>query len=562
MMQDILTALADEEELSAPDTLTGQIIEKIGQVAAPDKAASWLASKYKADELKQLCMELRLNKTGKKQDMAERITQEVQELWKVVVSRQGRLSSGGSADSAPEATPAAAAEMPVEVPAAAPEEPVEEPPKQSKRKRRSRPAEVEQLFSQTQLEAPPEEPEEQQPEDSQPSQEDYSQQQRHYEPDLYQTQPQYPSESTYQPPPEYNPEPAYQPPPEYNPEPAYQPPPEYQPESTYQPPLDYRSEPTYQPPQEYQPEPAYQPPPEYNPEPAYQQAPEYQPEPTYQPASDNQLEPAYQSPQGYQPQPTYQSPEYQPEHTYEQDQHNETQDEQPWLSEGLVRSTEADLASEQGDACESEVVETQVRANKKEQALEKRQRRFVERRMKLVGYLAEEVAGTFGGFKDSYVSDMRNILQDASDGAREAYLSDKLEEASPAIISQRVPTVLGPTCEAPEFGSWHAEPVEDEMRMVGELGPARQAWCKWWDRVTGCGELVDLDDQSAVAVVSAALTTGANVSPRLKYLRQGEFVEYRRVVRGVSMTCRGVLVRGLKGWPLMCELDGDRALPA
>ncbi|CAK0857842.1 unnamed protein product [Prorocentrum cordatum] len=49
------------------------------------------------------------------------------------------------------------------------------------------------------------------------------------------------------------------------------------------------------------------------------------------------------------------------------------------------------------------------------------------------------------------------------------------------------------------------------------------------------------------------------------YLRNGEFVEYRRVFVEHSVAARAVLVRGLKGWPLMCEVveadDGSRSLP-
>merc|ERR1712050_41465 len=129
---------------------------------------------------------------------------------------------------------------------------------------------------------------------------------------------------------------------------------------------------------------------------------------------------------------------------------------------------------------------------------------------------------------------------------REAYLSDKLEEPSDALLTDRVPRVLGDLSEPPEFGAWHSEPVQEHMELIGEIGPARQAWCKWWDSDTGCGELVDLVDSGPVAVVSAALSTGANVSPRLKFLRQGEFVEYRRVDRGGDLIARAVLVRGIK----------------
>lgn len=202
----------------------------------------------------------------------------------------------------------------------------------------------------------------------------------------------------------------------------------------------------------------------------------------------------------------------------------------------------------------SGVVETEAVADAEEEKMERRQKRFENRRMKLMGYLAEEVAGIYGGHRDRYIADMHKMLQNVPEETRIAYLTDKLDEPTSAVVSQRVPSVLGPLAEAPEFGAWHSEPVQEQMHMIGEVGPARQAWCKWWDNETGCGELVDMDDNSPIAVVSAALSTGANVSPRLKFLRQGEFVEYRRVDRG-ELTARAVLVRGIKGWPLMCEVD-------
>merc|ERR1740117_1334908 len=98
--------------------------------------------------------------------------------------------------------------------------------------------------------------------------------------------------------------------------------------------------------------------------------------------------------------------------------------------------------------------------------------------------------------------------------------------------------------------------------MVGEVGPARQAWCRWWNPNSGCGELMDLDDRVSIAVVSIDLQTGANVLPRLKYLHVGEFVEYRRVPREDG-SAYAVLIRGIKGWPLMCEVKGQVSqLPA
>merc|ERR1719401_2384662 len=108
----------------------------------------------------------------------------------------------------------------------------------------------------------------------------------------------------------------------------------------------------------------------------------------------------------------------------------------------------------------------------------------------------------------------------------------------------------------PEFGAWHSEPHNAEMKLIGECGPARKGWCKWWDTNTGCGEVIDIDEKTPVAIVSAALITAANVAPQLKYLVQGEFVEYRRVQSPQGLAPRGLLVRGLRGWPLMCEVAG------
>jgi len=252
------------------------------------------------------------------------------------------------------------------------------------------------------------------------------------------------------------------------------------------------------------------------------------------------------------------APGYEPEQEGARGQEHELLATEPQLAPAnhAVPQSTAERAPEWDEEYGVGVVETEAVADEKEEMRERRQQRTAERRRKLMGYLAEEVAGIYGQHKEQYITDLHGVLQGAPEEARMAYLTDKLEEPTAAMVSQRMPSVLGPMAEIPEFGAWHSEPVEDQMVMIGETGPARQAWCKWWDRQTGCGELVDLDDQSQVAVVSAALTTAANVSPRLKYLRHGEFVEYRRVDRGRDFIARAVLVRGLRGWPLMCEVEG------
>jgi len=225
------------------------------------------------------------------------------------------------------------------------------------------------------------------------------------------------------------------------------------------------------------------------------------------------------------------------------------QDQEPSSSQERQRKTFQ--GSE--EVLQTTVVESEVDKD------EKKRQRSIERRRKLATYLAEELAGVFGKKKNRYIEDMKWMLQGASDASRDQYWVDKLDVPSAENVAERVPKILGPSLEAPEFGGWHSEQVSDRMAMVGEVGPSRQAWCRWWDESAGCGELVDLDDQLAVAVVSSALQTGANVSPRLKYLRHGEFVEYRRV--DIPNGHRAVLVRGIKGWPLMCEV-GDVDLPS
>lgn len=205
-----------------------------------------------------------------------------------------------------------------------------------------------------------------------------------------------------------------------------------------------------------------------------------------------------------------------------------------------------------------EVVETRAIADEEEAAAERKAERMRKRRMKLAAYMTEELAKTYGDHQEQYKQDMDAALSNMGEKMRETYFNEKAKTPSLAqkrlVQETKVPKVLGPTKEAPAYSGWAQVEYTEKMVMVGEVGPARQAWCRWWDRTTGCGELVDLDDEKEIAVVSAALQTGANVFPKMKYLRHGEFVEYRRVDRGEGGSPRALLVRGIKGWPLMCEV--------
>ncbi|CAJ1402260.1 unnamed protein product [Effrenium voratum] len=183
--------------------------------------------------------------------------------------------------------------------------------------------------------------------------------------------------------------------------------------------------------------------------------------------------------------------------------------------------------------------------------------RKMARRAKLMNYVVEESASVYGDHKQQYLRDLRATLKDAPAVVRDAYLNDK-QQAFPEV--GQLPKVLGPPRDTAEYSSWHAEPYQEQLRMVGELGPSRQAYCKWWDRTHGCGEVIDTRDERRAAVISQSLTTGGNAAPTAKYLLQGEFVEYRRVEEEEGV--RAILVRGICGWPLACEVEAFRNPPA
>lgn len=180
-----------------------------------------------------------------------------------------------------------------------------------------------------------------------------------------------------------------------------------------------------------------------------------------------------------------------------------------------------------------------------------------DRRNKLAMYLIEDLAKVYGQKKEDYMEEMNNIIAEAPADARKAFCDGFVEIPSTSRIMATMRRA-GSERVGKAFDGKHSEPFTSDMVMIGEVGPSRQAWCKWWDRDSGCGELVDLDDQNTIAVVAAALTTAANVEPRLKYLRNGELVEFRHVHEKPP---RAVLVRGIKGWPLMCEV-GNTSLAA
>ena len=85
----------------------------------------------------------------------------------------------------------------------------------------------------------------------------------------------------------------------------------------------------------------------------------------------------------------------------------------------------------------------------------------------------------------------------------------------------------------------------------------RLGWCRSFDRLQGCGVLVDLDQKTEYTVTSWSLKVdSALVAPNARVLHPGEFVEYepsaaQELADGGSPADGWVC--GILGWPLMCE---------
>jgi len=208
---------------------------------------------------------------------------------------------------------------------------------------------------------------------------------------------------------------------------------------------------------------------------------------------------------------------------------------------GTATSSQRVRATPVGGELQSGVVHTQAIPKADSWREERRRRRRVRWEMQKMSYVAEELASAYGGHKENYIRDMRGIL----DEVPEQTYATNVDDLSDMSNGQQLSSL--PSGEA-------ANPPLEQMVMLGEVGRSRKAWCKWWDNLKGNGELLDIDDQNTVAVASVDLQIAVNVLDRLKYLVPGEIVEYRRVeVEG--MTTRAVLVRGMHGWPLRCEMD-------
>jgi len=200
------------------------------------------------------------------------------------------------------------------------------------------------------------------------------------------------------------------------------------------------------------------------------------------------------------------------------------------------------------------VIKTVRRTSPEEQKRADLEKRQLERSRKLTQYAIEELSSVFGEHKDRYNKSIQQVFQSAPSTTQQFLYSHKVW-MPPNKTQHRVPSVLGPGKQLPEISGYHSEAWTPEMKMIGEIGPSRIGMCSWWNMEHSCGEVLDRETRETIAVLGSALQTAANVHPKLKYLKQGEWVQYRRVQDEDKP--RGVLVGGIDGWPLMCEVESS-----
>ena len=94
----------------------------------------------------------------------------------------------------------------------------------------------------------------------------------------------------------------------------------------------------------------------------------------------------------------------------------------------------------------------------------------------------------------------------------------------------------------------------------------RFAWCREYDAATGVGLLVDLYERTKWRVDRAAFASSAAHHDAALFV--GEFVEYLPAVAaqaqaqgGTTSSGNGCWVRGIMGWPLMCDAMSGEAAP-
>ena len=149
---------------------------------------------------------------------------------------------------------------------------------------------------------------------------------------------------------------------------------------------------------------------------------------------------------------------------------------------------------------------------------------------------------------------------------------DQLSVAAGPSYAQALPDPIAPVAALPRVAS--ALPAEEVQ--VGDVSvsfaapvPAvdgyRLAWCRSFDAATGEGTLVDLEKRVVWRVDRAALAAAAIAVPAdRRALIAGEFVQYdpnaaAALARGGAVAPGG-WVRGILGWPLMCQTFQDNGI--
>ena len=223
------------------------------------------------------------------------------------------------------------------------------------------------------------------------------------------------------------------------------------------------------------------------------------------------------------------------------------------MRNGATRDEDGDYGS--GDSNGVEVIaQEEAEALEDEAYLAQRRR---QRRAKLSQYFTEEFNSVVGALEMKAGEAYRRALGGAQ-GAAPAYASAE-SDASMQGGAGAVACQAQGTNGAAANGSGAGVPQAARYLEVTRGSGRRLAWCKSFDSATGRGVLVDLEERSEWPVTSWSLEVDeAVVPPASRVLRAGEFVEYdprsaRELADGGSPAAVG-WVRGILGWPLMCEV--------
>lgn len=243
-----------------------------------------------------------------------------------------------------------------------------------------------------------------------------------------------------------------------------------------------------------------------------------------------------------------------------QAQHNQEQQQpppcgtnlMPSVTDALVSSQHPSTAGVSAAMVSTSVPDTEVTVHEVE-VLDTRESQMMDDR----AYVAERRAKRRARLSQYFNEEFSSVVGEleARAGSLFATSVDQPSVWKQALSTFGVNVAASPASSSAETvesrGSSSTEQYIDATRSSGR----RLAWCREFDE-NGRGVIIDLEDRSEWIVDRNALEVNAPLDPGRRTLHAGEFVEYdpasaRELASGSEPD--GGWVRGIMGWPLMCE---------